>query len=366
MPVSTWLERARAALREQGIPENRQRQFLEELQDHLTDLQEANMRRSQPGDLEQTMGPPEPLAQSLAESYRRERFLVRHPWLAAVAFTVGPVTFHWLLTMLMIALGMIALFILLKTPPGLLPESLAAAFPAIFGVLSGGTAIVVTAWFCVAARRNRLSWRMSLLGSASVALATPLLAIEMFESRTNVVTAALATATAAIATWYLAAWRGNRWRQEPVSLSRRYPLLVSGPCSVVATTACLAGYLILTTLLMFLLVDVIGRPRQGAEFALLAYSCEYVPFAVAACICWRMTIRCRRQRLYSLVACVCVALFATAFTAGVTNTPGEQSSMHFGIGNAFHWSMLAQFATPLAVWGALMCYARQPMRLQGA
>lgn len=243
MPASTWLERARAALREQGVSESRQRQFLEELQDHLTDLQEANMSQTEPSDLERTMGPPEPLAQSLAESYRRERFLVRHPWLAGVAFAGGPVAFHGLLTFLLVALGMISLFVLLKTPPGPLPESLEAAFPALLSVFSAVAAIAVTAWFCAAARRNRLSWRMSLLGSISLPLGTPLFASEMFESRSELSMVTLTTAAAALATWYWAAWRGQRWRAEPISLSRRYPILVSGPGSVLAAMACLAGYL---------------------------------------------------------------------------------------------------------------------------
>jgi len=365
MPVSTWLERARAALREQGIPETRQRQFLEELQDHLTDLQEAKMSGTEAGDLEQTMGPPEPLATALAESYRRERFLVRHPLLACAAFTLGPIAFHWLLTLLLTGLVILGLFYVLQTPPGPVPESLDAVFPIILGGFSALAAIGVIAWFCHAARRNRLSWRMSLLSSAALTLGAPLLA-DLFESQMMLAIVILATATAALATWYWAAWRGHRWREEPISLSRRYPILVSGPGSVLAATTCLAGYLILMMLLMFLLVDVLGRPRESAEFAVLALSCKYVPFALAAVICWRMTSHCPRQRLYSLVACVCVALFATAFTAGVTHTPGEQSTMHFGIGigNAFHWSLLAQFATPLAVWGGLMFYSRQSMRAQ--
>lgn len=71
MPASTWLERAQAAFQKQGLPEHQQLRFMEELQDHLTDLQEANMNRAEPADLEQTMGPPEPVAVALAESYRR-------------------------------------------------------------------------------------------------------------------------------------------------------------------------------------------------------------------------------------------------------------------------------------------------------
>jgi hypothetical protein len=368
MPASKWLERAHAALREQGIPKRQQLRFMEELQDHLTDLQEANMNDAESHDVEQTMGSPEPLAQALAESYRRERFLVRHPLLACAAFTLGPLAFHFLLTLVLCALVMTGLFFILKTPPGELDEALETTFSWAFGAFSALAGAVVTLWFCRAARRNRLSWRMSLLGCVALALGTPLLAADMFRSRAGFAAAVLATAAASLATWYWAAWRGERWREEPISLSRHYPVLVSGLGSVVAAMICLAGYLLLTMLLMILLVDVIGRPRSSAEFALLAQSCKYIPFAIAALVCWRMTVHCPRQRLYSLGACVGVALFATTFTAGVTHTPGEPSSMQFGIGigNAFHWSLLAQFATPLAVWGALTLSSRQPLPLRMA
>ena len=61
-----------------------------------------------------------------------------------------------------------------------------------------------------------------------------------------------------------------------------------------------------------------------------------------------------------------VAAFAAMFTAGISNTPEGQSSMHFGIavGNAFHWRVLAQFLTPLAIWGVLTLHAWRPMRLR--
>jgi hypothetical protein len=362
MRASTWLERAQIALREQGVPERRQVQFLEELQDHLTDLQEANMSGAESSDLGQTMGNPEPLAQALAENYRRERLLVRHPWLACLAFTTGPLALHWLVTLALSCLVMIGLFCVLQTPAGDLDESMDAVFRVLVGVFSTLAGVVVTAWFCVAARRNRLSWRMSLLGSVSLTMGTLLLANSYIE----LAIVASTTAAAALTTWYWSAWRGQRWRSEPISLSRRYPVLVSGPGSVLAAIACVAGYLVLTMLLLYLLTDVFGRPRQSIEFTVLALSCKYVPFALAALLCWRMTLHCHQQRLYSLVACACVAVVATAFTAGVTHTAGGESTMQFGIavGNAFHWSLLAQFATPLAVWIGLMFYARHPRRLQ--
>jgi len=187
----------------------------------------------------------------------------------------------------------------------------------------------------------------------------------MMESPIAVWVVPLATAAASLGTWYWAAWRGGRWRQEPISLSQRYPVLVSGLGSVVAASTCLAGYVLLMALVVSLLVNVLGRPRQGAEFAILALSCSYVPFAIAAALCYRMTYRSPRKKLYSLLACIGVAAFAAMFTAGISSTPEGQSSMQFGIsiGNAFHWGVLAQFLTPLAIWGVLTLRAWRPLRL---
>ena len=339
---------------------------MEELQDHLTDLQEANMSGTEPNDFGQTMGAPEPVAAGMAESYRRERFLARHLWLACAAFTLGPVALHWLLTVPMTCLMVVLLYFLKRVPPGGSLESLDAALPLLFVVVSALAGAGVTAWFCCAARRNRLSWWMSLLSSAALTLGTLFLTDSVMESPIAMWVIPLATAAASLAPWYWAAWRGGRWREEPISLSQRYPMLVSGLGSVVAASTCLAGYLLLMFLAVYLLVDVIGRPRHSAEFAILALSCSYVPFAIAAGLCYRMTYRCPRKKLYSLLACICVAAFAAMFTAGISNTPEGQSSMHFGIGvgNAFHWSVLAQFLTPLAIWGMLTLHAWRPLRLR--
>jgi hypothetical protein len=324
------------------------------------------MSGTESSDLERVMGAPEPLAEALADTYRRERFLARHLWLAGLAFTLCPPLVHWLLTISFTTLVMFGLFCLLQTPPGAISKSLEASFPALFSLTSALAAAGVTAWFCLAARRNRLSWRMSLLGSVALALGTSVLALEILESEWELWTLVLATTATSLWAWYGAAWRGQRWRQEPISLSQRYPFLVSGIGSVVAAALCLCGYLMVTGLLMFVLVDVIGRPRQGVEYSLLALSCNYVPFAIAACFCWRMTHRCPHQRWYSLAACVGVAIVAAVFTAGVSRSPDGQSTMHFGIGlgSAFRWSVLAQFFTPLAIWGALALPAWQPLRLR--
>ncbi|MFN0018104.1 MAG: hypothetical protein ACKVP0_07595 [Pirellulaceae bacterium] len=366
MPASKWLKRAQAAFQKQGLPEHQQLRFMEELQDHLTDLQEANMSRNEPSDFEQTMGPPEPVAVAMAESYRRERFLARHLWLACVAFTVGPLAFHWLLALPLTCLTLVLLYCLKRVPQGEVPESLNSVLPIFFGVMTVLASVAVTAWFCCAARRNRLSWWMSLLGSAALTLGTLFLTASVMESQTALWVVPLATAAASLGTWYWAAWRGERWREEPVSMSRRYPIFVSGLGSIVAASSCLTGYLLLMALVVYLLVDVFGRPRNGGEFAILAFSCSYVPFAIAAGLCYRMTYRCPRKKLYSLLACVCVAAFAAMFTAGISGTPEGKSSMQFGIsvGNAFHWGVFAQFLTPLAIWGALTLYAWRPLRLQ--
>src|SRR6185436_17580582 len=106
----------------------------------------------------------------------------------------------------------------LKVPPGPFSEFLEAVFALALGICSVLASAAVTAWFCCAARRNRLSWRMSLLGCGAVALGTPLLAADMFETRIALTMVVLATAATSLATWYWAAWQGKRWRTEPISL----------------------------------------------------------------------------------------------------------------------------------------------------
>src|SRR5436190_20050245 len=126
MQASTWLRRAQAAFQKQGLPEQQQLRFMEELQDHLTDMQEANMSGIEPNDFGQTMGPPAPVAVAMASSYRRQRFLGRHLWLACAAFTVGPLALHWLITIPLTCLVVVLVYFLNRVPKGEIPDSLNA------------------------------------------------------------------------------------------------------------------------------------------------------------------------------------------------------------------------------------------------
>ena len=283
-----------------------------------------------------------------------------------MAFTVGPLALQGLLAVPLTLLAVVLLYCLKQVPQGEVPESLDTVLSTTFGVMTILASVAATAWFCVAARRNRLSWRMSLLSSGVLTLGSLVFSVLVLESQITLWIVFVGTAAASLGTWYWAAWRGGRWREEPVSMSRRYPIFVSGLGSMVAAWTCLAGYVLLMALVVYMLRDVLGRPRDGAEFAILAFSSSYVPFAIAAGLCYRLTERCPRKKLHSLLACVGVAAFAAMFTAGISSTPDGKSSMQFGIsvGSAFHWGVFAQFLTPLAIWGALTLYAWRSMKLR--
>lgn len=362
MQASTWLERVQNSLREHGIPEPKQRQVLAELQDHLTDLQEANMNQTEPLDLAQSVGSPEPLARALAESYRSERFLARHRWLACLAFAVGPLALHAVLTLFLCFMALAALFTLTQpsmvrvpppdfavssnlgdepasTPPSdqrPVPEALLgiveAAFPIFFGITSTLCGVGVAAWFCMAARRNRLSWRFSLLGCLTAGVGTPALASDMFESRLSFWITAMFPLAAMLTTWYLSAWRNGRWKEEPVSLSRRYPALMSGGGSLVAAWCSVAGYLGILVALLAALEQTPWFPQIREHLWPLLLSCRFVPFAMAAYLCWRMTARCPRRKVYSFAACLCLAVAAALFFADVTKSPDGQFNFRLGVG----------------------------------
>lgn len=396
MQASTWLERVQDSLRENGIPEPKQRQFLAELQDHLTDLQEANMNPTEPLDLAQSVGSPEPLARALAESYRSERFLARHRWLACLAFAVGPLALHAVLSLFLCFMALAALFVLTQPSKGRVPppdfavssdlgdepaskpsaeqrpaaEALLgiveAAFPILFGITSTLCGVGVTAWFCMAARRNRLSWRFSLLGCLTAGLGTPALASDMFESRLSFWVAAIFPMATMLTIWYLSAWHNGRWKDEPISLSRRYPAMMSGGGSLVAAWCCVAGYLILVVLLLGALELTPWFPEIREHLWPLLLSSRFVPFAGAAYLCWRMTARCPRRNVYSFASCLCLALAAALFFADISKSPEGQFNFRLGVGLGMHfgWTALAQFLTPLAVWGALMLLTRRTVRTQ--
>jgi hypothetical protein len=76
-----------------------------------------------------------------------------------------------------------------------------------------------------------------------------------------------------------------------------------------------------------------------------------------------MTHRCPQQLVCSLLACFCVAVMATTFYAGLSRTTQGQGSLQFAVGiDLLRWTVLAQFLTPLAIWGLLTLLSPQPMR----
>ncbi len=369
MQASTWLSRALDSFRESGIPERQRLQLLEELQDHFTDLQEANMSGMDSQNVDQLMGSPESVASALAESYRSERLLVRQPWLAWLAFALGPIIAHLTLTICLSCLSCLAAGLLLTSLHSqvnlLSEETLEAALSVAIGIMGTVAGVGVAAWFCMAARRNRLSWRMSLLSCLAQAIATPILLAELIEPQVALWVAVFVSSLASLATWYWMAWRGQRWKEPPVSMSRRYPFLLSGLGSLTVASLCLGVYLLLVGLFVSVREEVFGLPRNGEQLWFVALSCKFVPFALAAYLCWRMTQRCPRQLVCSFVACLIVAVTATIVFVDHRLSHEGQWQFVFGIvggPNSFRWSLIGQFLAPLAIWGVLVRLARQQLR----
>lgn len=365
MPASTWLDQVLAALCNNGIPERHRRRFLAELQDHLTDLQEARMNGTEPLDLDHAMGPPEPLGQALADSFRRKRFLTRHPWLAWLAFSLGPLVIHGMLTMF---LTFLTLAILVCFPgSGLMqhPERMDVTVSLLLEILGSLTAVAVTIWFCLAARRNRLTWRLSLLSCFTVMGGTLLLVLGMSEAGAHLWPGTLLPgAVVALAAWYWAAWRGQRWQEKPISLSRRTPVLLTGIVSVGTASFCLGGYLLLAAGVVAVLRETPRLPYCQDLLKLIGESCRIVPFALAAYLCWRLTHRCPRRVLTSLAACMMVTLFAVVLFANLATTPEGESSIQLGVTLMMKpsWKVLGQVAPPPLIWAFMMVLRRHQVR----
>ncbi len=363
MRASTWLERMHDSLRENGIPQRYRVRFMEELHDHLSDLQEANMDRSNVSNFDLQMGEPKTLANALADAYFRERRLVRQPWLAVLAFALAPIPLHWLLTFVVLV------------PVVSLVVAFGADFEAFVPFAYAISAMVaaggVSTWFCLAAQRNRLSWRMSLLAALAVTgslpvllfLDGPLLATDSV--LLTLVSIGLAGA-AALATWYLLAWRKNRWQEKPISLSTRFPMFTHGMIAVLVVSICLIAHLVSLEILLGVLEYGVGRPRVAPWVSMLGWSCRYVPFVLASYLMWRFAQRCKRPLVGSLSGCFVVACLAAITFANIVWTADGTSECQFGMGVGFlpSWAVFLQFSAPLAIWGLLMVASRLSTRIR--
>jgi hypothetical protein len=92
-----WLNRVREQLARHNLPPSYVERFIEELVDHLEDLEEENVE----ADLHSRLGEPEQVADAAVATYRRRSFLGRHPSAAFLVFAVSPLIPQYLLGMVL-------------------------------------------------------------------------------------------------------------------------------------------------------------------------------------------------------------------------------------------------------------------------
>jgi hypothetical protein len=115
-----WLDRFAAELRKQHLPAGYRARLLEELADHLSQLEQETTSMDAQVLLEERIGRPEAVAANARSEFNRRTFAWRHPWLT---FGVAPVfsVIGALLATLLIA--WCAVWLLAMTTPQLLQES---------------------------------------------------------------------------------------------------------------------------------------------------------------------------------------------------------------------------------------------------
>jgi|SRR5579863_4967093 len=83
-----WPERLRHELEERGLPGTYSARLLEELTEHLNDIQRENLSMEALASAEEKLGTPESLAAAAQKEYLRRTFAGRHPFLT---FVIGPI-----------------------------------------------------------------------------------------------------------------------------------------------------------------------------------------------------------------------------------------------------------------------------------
>ncbi len=82
-----WLDRVRKQLARHDLPPSYVQRFVEELGDHLKDLEEEGME----ADASSRLGEPEQVTNAAVAAYRRRSFLGRHPLAVFLVFAISPV-----------------------------------------------------------------------------------------------------------------------------------------------------------------------------------------------------------------------------------------------------------------------------------
>lgn len=95
MDLHRWQNRLASELKARKVPPAYARRLLDELQDHILDLQEADMNQGTEAestiDFAERLGDPKELAEQASAAHVYPTWAGRHPWLAFVAWT--PVLF---------------------------------------------------------------------------------------------------------------------------------------------------------------------------------------------------------------------------------------------------------------------------------
>jgi hypothetical protein len=117
-----WLERVEGELARRGVPARWRRRLLAELRDHLADLTEEGARMTTDQmTLAAQLGPPEQVAATAAEEYRKAGWVRRHPLLVFGLMPVPALVLGFAGTMLffelVVAAAAIAAGVSLDDPP---------------------------------------------------------------------------------------------------------------------------------------------------------------------------------------------------------------------------------------------------------
>jgi len=171
-----WLDRLRRELRKRALPSTYSARLIEELTDHITDVQKENRSMDALTSADEKMGSPELLASVAERELIRLTFAGRHP---IVAFVIGPIpaiilTLSGMITLLQICGWLIPAFTGGSATPDGTHTPTANEWTLIYGFLFFWRTVpfVLTAWFFIrlGRRARRPVWGLAACGIvASVA-----------------------------------------------------------------------------------------------------------------------------------------------------------------------------------------------------
>ena len=103
MVYQKWHNRLREELSKRSLPPAYSARLLDELADHISDLQQENLSMDAQTNAEDKLGSPESLAATAEKEYRRRTFAGRHPFLTFVVGAISTAFVTWFVIVLICA-----------------------------------------------------------------------------------------------------------------------------------------------------------------------------------------------------------------------------------------------------------------------